>query len=129
MVLGQRYHPIETFPSKGPDEPFAERIRLRAPYGRCDDLKAEVGERLIESGGEDGVVVMEDKPVGMVRRYSLAQLLEGPGCTGMSRRIDVNHSASGMFHHHKHIKNSESGGGDDAEVAGDNGLGVILEKG
>jgi hypothetical protein len=63
MLLGQRYHPIETLPPKGPDESFAERIRLRAPHGRCDDLKPEVGERLIEPGGEDCVVVMEDKPV------------------------------------------------------------------
>jgi hypothetical protein len=73
MVLGQRYHPIETLPPKGPDESFAERIRLRAPHGRCDDLKAEVGKRLIEPGGEDCVVVMEDEPVSMVRRYSFAR--------------------------------------------------------
>ena len=65
----------------------------------------------------------------MIRRYSFAQLLEGPGCAGMNRRVDVNHSASGMFHHHKHVKNSKSGGRCDAEVTGDNGVGVILEKG
>ena len=97
---------------------------------RCRyDFKAETGHRLIESNGEDGVVVVKDKPVGMVRRYSFAQLLEGPGCTGMGRRVDVNHLATGMFHDHKYIQDSESGGGDDAEVAGDNGLGVILKEG
>jgi hypothetical protein len=67
MVLVQRNHPIEALPPEGPDESFAQRVRLRAPHGCCDDLKAEVRERLIESGGEDGVVVVEDKPVGMVR--------------------------------------------------------------
>src|SRR5271169_646892 len=36
-------------PAKGPDESFVERIPLRAPHGCCDDLKAEVCERLIES--------------------------------------------------------------------------------
>jgi hypothetical protein len=74
-------------------------------------------------------VVVDDKPVGMVRRYSFAQLLEGPGCGGMGRRVDVNHSASGMFHHHKHVRDSKSGGCCDVEVTGDNGVGVILEKG
>jgi hypothetical protein len=47
----------------------------------------------------------------------------------MGRRVDVNRSASGMFHHHKHVKDSKSGGRCDAEVTGDNGVGVILEKG
>ena len=68
MILGQRNHPIEALPPKGPDESFAECIRLRAPHRCCDDLKVEVRERLVESGGEDCVVVVEDKPVGMVRR-------------------------------------------------------------
>ena len=93
-----------------------------------DDFKAEAGHRRIESKGEDGVVVMEDKPVTMIGRYSFAQLLEGPSCGGMGRRVDVNHSARGMFHHHKHIKNSKSGGRCDVEITGDNGTGVIVEK-
>jgi hypothetical protein len=93
------------------------------------DFKAETGHRLIESMGEDGVVVVEDNPVTMVRRYSFAQLLEGPGCGGMGRRVDVNHSTSSMFHHDKHIKNSKSGGHCNAEVTSDNGVGVIPEKG
>ena len=75
MVLGQWDNPIETLPPQGPDEPFAKRIRLRAPHRCCDDLKAEVYERLIEFMREDRVVVMEDKPVSMVRRDSFAQLL------------------------------------------------------
>jgi hypothetical protein len=66
MVLGQRYNPIQAFTPQCPDESFAERIRRRAPHGCCDDLEAEVCARLIESMGEDGVVVMEHAPVGMV---------------------------------------------------------------
>ena len=74
MVLGQQYI-IEAFTPQCPDYPFAERIRLRAPHWRCDDYKVEVRERLIQSGGEDGVMVVDDEPVGMVRWYSFAQLL------------------------------------------------------
>ena|ERR1700686_3015994 len=38
-------------------------------------IKVEVRERFIQSGGEDGVMVVDDEPVGMVRWYSFAQLL------------------------------------------------------
>jgi hypothetical protein len=34
-----------------------------------------------------------------------------------------------MFHDHKHIQNSQGGGRYDAEITGDDGTGVILEKG
>ena len=47
MVLGQRNNPIEALPAQCSNEPFAQRIRLRAPHRRCDDLKIEVHERLI----------------------------------------------------------------------------------
>src|SRR5712671_4304238 len=129
MVLGQRYYPIEALPPQGPDEPFAERIRLRAPHGCCDDLKVEVRERLIESGGEDCVVVVKDKPVGMVRRYSFAQLLEGPGGSWMRGHVKLNKSARSVFHDHQHVKQPESRARNDAEVAGNNRLGMVLEKG
>ena len=60
---------------------------------RLYDFKAETGDRRIESIGEDGVVVMEDKPVTMIGRYSFAQLLEGPGCGRMGSHIEVNNPA------------------------------------
>ena len=129
MVVGQRNNPIEALPPEGPDESFAERIRLRAPHGCCDDLKAEVRERLIESGGEDCVVVMEDKPVGVVRRYGFAQLLEGPGGSWMRRHVKVNKPARSVLHDHQHVKQPESRARDDAEVTGDDGRRVILQKG
>jgi hypothetical protein len=88
----------------GPDESFAERICLRAPHRCCDDLKVEVRERLIESGGKDCVVVVEDKPAGMVQWYSFAQLLEGPSGSWMRRHVKVNKPARSMFHNHQHVK-------------------------
>jgi hypothetical protein len=45
---------------------LSQSIRLRAPHGRCDDLKVEVRERLIESGGKDCVAVVEDKSIRVV---------------------------------------------------------------
>src|SRR5271163_1658070 len=66
MVLGQGDNPIQTLASERPDQPFAERICLRAPLRCCDDFKAHVRYRSIESGGEDRVAIMKDKPVSVV---------------------------------------------------------------
>jgi hypothetical protein len=66
MLCGQGNHPIQTLPPKGPDEPFAERIGLRALHWRLDHFKAQVRCRSVESAGEDRIVVMEDKAVGVV---------------------------------------------------------------
>ena len=79
--------------------------------------------------GEYGVVVMEDEPVGMVRRYSFAQLLEGPGGGWMRGHVKVNNAARCVFHDYQHVKQSECCARDDAEVTGDDGGGVILQKG
>ena len=48
------------------DQPFAERICLRAAYRCFDDFKAHVRYRSIELGGEDRVAVMQDKPVRVI---------------------------------------------------------------
>ena len=48
MLFGYGNHPIQAFPPEGPDQPFAERIRLRAAHRCFDDLKAHVRDRSIE---------------------------------------------------------------------------------
>ena len=73
-------------------------------------------------------MVVDDEPVGMVRWYSFAQLLEGPGGSWMRGHVKVNKPARSVFYNHKHVKQLESRARDDAEVAGNNRLGVVLEK-
>jgi hypothetical protein len=72
---------------------------------------------------------MENKPVGMVRRYSFAQLLEGPGGNWMRGRVKVDKPARSVFHDHQHVKQAESCASDDADVTGDDGRRMILQKG
>jgi hypothetical protein len=43
-------------------------------------------------------------------------------------RYIVNKPARSMFHDHQHVKQSERRARDDAEVAGNDRLGVVLEK-
>jgi len=94
MPFGQGDQPIQTLPPEGPDEPFAKRIGLRAPHGRLAHLKAEVCYRRIAAGGEDRVAVMEDKPVRVVGRDCLTQLLEGPDGSRMGGHVEVNDSVN-----------------------------------
>ncbi len=62
MPFGYRDHPIQALAPDRPDQPFAERIRLRAARRCFDDFEAHARYRSIELGGEDRVAVMQDKP-------------------------------------------------------------------
>ncbi len=66
MLFGYGDNPIQALTPEGPDQPFAQRIRLRAAHRCFYDLKAYARYRSIETGGEDRVVVMQDKPVRVV---------------------------------------------------------------
>jgi hypothetical protein len=46
----------------------------------------------------------------------------------MGGDVDVKHAARSMFHDHKDVENPKSGSRYYAEIAGDDGLGVMLEK-
>ena len=66
MLFGYGDNPIQALTPEGPDQPFAERIRLRAAHRCFDDFKAHARYRSIELGGEDRVVVMQNKPIHVV---------------------------------------------------------------
>ena len=66
MLFRYGDHPIQALTPEGPDQPLAERIRLRAAHRCLDDFKAHARYRSIETGGEDRVAVMQDKPVRVV---------------------------------------------------------------
>ena len=47
----------------------------------------------------------------------------------MRGHVEVNNSARSVLHYHQHVKQPESRARDDAEVTGDDGRRVILQKG
>jgi hypothetical protein len=71
---------------------------------------------------------MDDKPVRVVRRDGLAQLLKGPGWGRMGCHVDVNHSTRSVLHDQKHVQNSKRGCRNDEEVTRDDGVSAMLEK-
>src|SRR5271163_5187806 len=66
MLFGEGNDPIQALPPEGPDQPFAERIRLRAVHRCFDDFKTQVRYRSIELGREDRFAVMQDKTVRVI---------------------------------------------------------------
>ena len=66
MLLVQGDNPIQTLTPKCPNQPFAQRISLRAANRRPYDFEAETGHRRIELGGKDRVAVVDDETVRVV---------------------------------------------------------------
>src|SRR4029453_19214348 len=72
---------------------------------------------------------MDQKTVAMVRRQRFTQLLDRPWNRGMRRHISIQNPASRMFHDHKDIEETKGRRHHHAEVTGDDGLGMIPNKG
>src|ERR1019366_1783011 len=116
VPLAQRNNPVQTLTPQSPDQSFAKRVRLRAAHRRGDNLKAEPGQRSVQFGGKDRVVVVDDETILVVEWDGISQLLQSPRGGGMGRRIEVNQSTRGMLHCHKYVEDSKGGGHYDAEV-------------
>src|SRR4029434_140806 len=109
MVCCERNEKIQALASQRPKDPFTDRVGLRSPGRRFQHAQAQVVYVPIEGLGEDAVAVMDEEAVAMIRRYRVAQLLQGPLRCGMCRDIDMQQSAARMFHDDKHIEHAEGG--------------------
>jgi hypothetical protein len=103
-------------------------MRLRALWRRFHDSQPQVAEALVEPLGENAVVVMEQKVGTMVSRHGLPQLLLRPRRRGMCRHIGMQNAVGRVFHDDKDIEQAKGRRDDDAEVARDDGLGMIADK-
>ena len=81
----QRNDPIEALPPQGSDQPFAERISLRAMHRRGYHFKAKPRQQSVQLRRKDRIVVVDDEAILVVRRNSFSQLLESPGGSRMGR--------------------------------------------
>jgi hypothetical protein len=89
VSLAERNDPIEALTPQGPDQSFTKRVRLRTTHRRGDHLKAEPGQRSVQFGGIDRVVVVDDETILVVEWDGISQLLQSPRGGGMGRRIEV----------------------------------------
>jgi hypothetical protein len=102
---------------------------LRTALRGFQDSETQVPHLLIELLGENAVAVMDQKTVAMVGRQRFTQLLDRPWRRGMRRHIGIQNPASRMFHDHKDIEETKGRRHHHAEVTGDDGLGMIANKG
>jgi len=68
MPFAQWNNPVQALPPQSPDQSFAERVRLRAVHRCSNRFKAESGQRSVQFGGEDPVVVVDDEAILVVER-------------------------------------------------------------
>src|SRR5579862_9746387 len=59
----------------------------------------------------------------------LPELLQRPGCSGMRGDIDVRYPSATNLHDHKHVEHAEISGNRHEEVAGENRLSMVANKG
>ena len=65
----------------------------------------------------------------MIGKYSLAQLLQCPGSRRMLCDITMHNSPGLMLNDNRGVNQPECCGDDDTDIAGQNGRGVIANKG
>ena len=80
---------------------------------------------MVELSGEDRVPIMNEKPISVLARDRLPELLCGPCCRGVGSRIAVQNPPRTQFQNDEYIEKLEAGGHCHQEVAGDYRVGVI----
>jgi hypothetical protein len=71
---------------------------------------------------------MDEKTINVVRGNGFTQLLQRPVCRRMRSHIHVQDTTRRVFDDHKHIEDAEGPCDCDAEVTGDDRLGMIAHK-
>ena len=78
----------------------------------------------VELLGENGIAVMDEQPVRVLRGDCFAQLLKGPWCGRMRRDMGMQNPARGVLHDHQDGAQAKGCRDHDAEVTGNNRLHV-----
>src|SRR5271167_1703574 len=106
----QRHRPLVEFSSAG----GGRKTKSRLAVGYC-------------LGVPDAVV--NEESVGFLTGDDLPELLQGPLCGGMSGDVEVSDPASAHFHDHEDVQHPKSGRHGDEEIASQNALGMVADKG
>jgi hypothetical protein len=111
------------------DQALAESIRLGRSKRRSQNAQAHRLQGRIELGGVNTVPVVDKEPAWSLSRDDLPELLQRPVRGGMSGGVEVNDPARAHFHDHEDVQHAEAGRHGGEEVASENGLGMIADKG
>lgn len=78
MRLMERDQPVQTFPAYRPDQPFAEGIGLRRPYGRLEHAQPHRSNRAVDRRGVDRIAVVNEEAMPGLARDAGPTLSDRP---------------------------------------------------
>src|SRR5215472_17410613 len=121
---------------KSPDtrgEDFHRTVRIRsspaAPHRRSEDSYSEVRQPLVQRLRVDAIPVMDHEPIRMLARKRLPELLQGPLCRGMGGYVVMQNPSCSQVQDHEYVKDTEASRDHNEEVARQDHLGVVADKG
>ena len=128
MALIERNQKVQTLAPEAAAEALTYRIGHRRPDRSSQDSYAEVRHLLIECAGENAVPIMNHKPVRMVVRQGLPELLQCPFRRRVPSDVVVNDPPAAQLQDHKYIKDTEGGRDHDKEITSDDHLGMVVDE-
>lgn len=120
---------IQTFAAYRPNEPFTMSIRGRHANGRSQYVDAPTLRLFIEAGRESLMSIMKEEPAIAVAGKRFPELLQSPVSRQMRSHVEVNQTPGPDLESDKYIKDTETCRDCYKEVAGDNLMRMIAEKG
>jgi hypothetical protein len=129
VAFCQRNHQVQALPPQCAQEPLTKAIGFGTPHGYFQHPEPEVAHALVEVVREDAVAVMDEELVPMVSRHRFAELLYGPLGCGMHRHMAMQNPTRGVLHQHEDIEETKGRRDHRANIAGDDGFGVVVDKG
>ena len=75
MTFVPRNHEVKALSSNCPNNPFTDRIRHRRPHRRFEHAQSHMTDALIHLVGKNRISIMDQKPVSVIDRHRLSELL------------------------------------------------------
>jgi len=129
MALAERDQIVEALAAYRADQALAERVCARRPDRRFQRPDAHRLDRIVDVPREDGVAIVDEPAIAVVTGDGLSELLESPLRCGMLRDVEMQQTPAAELHDDEHVQDLEAGGHDREEVAGNNGLSMVADKG
>jgi hypothetical protein len=102
VSLIERNDMVETFPARGSDQPFAERVCLRNAGWSFQHAKIHRPECVVHVGREDGITVVQHQAVRFIARHHTSELLCRPFGCWVFGEIPMEDPTRADLHHQEH---------------------------
>jgi len=108
VALVRDQHPVQTFGTRGPDEPFRHTVRLRRTNRRTKNLQTVAAKHVVERGREFLVAIPDQEPEPFRTRRErpgeLASPLGHPGCVRVRRTAGYVYAAAAQLDEEEHVQ-------------------------